>query len=256
MRLLFKSAHVETSSLLFTQNMDPTIFSFGIALVISAYESLTVNAVCPQTAGQAEMRAKDCLTAVGLTMQPASEGGNSGDADRLKQYCQDGTLDIALECVENILIECNDQNPHVGDLLSKSVSIDKLRNGFDYMCKNIDILSIQATCIELQTRPISQCVQMETHNFQNKIAEKKKNNDARPDDVWSLSCGFMDKVFDCQDKYYRENCGEEVANVLANFMQSVKPPVCAKYGSGCDSVKVAPLFLVFGILSFLALSIL
>lgn len=53
-------------------------------------------------------------------------------------FPRDGTLDIALECVENILIECNDQNPHVGDLLSKSVSIDKLRNGFDYMCNNID----------------------------------------------------------------------------------------------------------------------
>lgn len=59
----------------------------------------------------------------------------------------------------------------------------------------------------------------------------------------------MDRIFGCQHKVYKEQCGQEIADVMTTFMQSVKPPRCADF-SGAVTVSVSWTLLV-GLLSLL-----
>ncbi|KAK6177722.1 hypothetical protein SNE40_015767 [Patella caerulea] len=214
----------------------------AVLQILVLYVILTLEQSCPANP-QSEI--STCLTNMGLNPEMAGGSTLVTDTDRAKKVCNDGTLDEAIRCMENVFTACI-QHKQTSSL-EKLVNIERWRTGMNLLCDNINALIINDKCIRDANAQSLVCVNRESTEFRSKLKVKVMGGETSPDEIMTFSCIFADRIVECMRSPLSYYCPADVRDVMTGVVQSFMPPICDPYWGSATSNSDVPKISFFAI---------
>ncbi|XP_067684425.1 uncharacterized protein [Haliotis asinina] len=152
------------------------------------------------------------------------------DYHMIREYCQEGGhMTRFLSCIDNLQRQC--ENAQEAEVLLQIINPERVRTSVPNLCGNIDLIEGSADCLNREMTRDSNCKNSAKEMIKKGMAETPRNVSA----LFIVQCRFFNILAECQRTSVKENCGEQQANLHADFILSFVPNTCSDSNSSITS---------------------
>ncbi|XP_046353249.1 uncharacterized protein LOC124133068 [Haliotis rufescens] len=152
------------------------------------------------------------------------------DYHMIREYCQEGGhMTRFLSCIDNLQRQC--ENAQEAEVLLQIINPERVRTSVPNLCGNIDLIEGSAECLNQEMTRDSSCKNSAKEMIKKGMAETPRNVSA----LFIVQCRFFNILAECQRTSVKKNCGEQQANLHADFILSFVPNTCSNTNSSMTS---------------------
>ncbi|XP_076447733.1 uncharacterized protein LOC143284688 [Babylonia areolata] len=179
-----------------------------------------------------------CLGPLGgsLGLEPGDEHELLSDLNTTKTLCQEGKLQDAMTCLEEVFNDCaaasrayGYQQPNPSNMM---LDYGKWRNSMERLCANIDYLQEHEQCTRVIAVESSHCIKRDSQSFMNKsalvLAKALRRGRTGHKQLMDLGCQLAHNVILCfQAPLDKEpSCPCRYRHLIVDIVMDSMPPFC------------------------------
>ncbi|XP_045165044.2 uncharacterized protein LOC123528983 [Mercenaria mercenaria] len=138
------------------------------------------------------------------------------DTSTIHMFCEDGTLNQSVECLDNLYNKCGASNSLA------MLAVPKLwRSAVEKLCSSLSDHDLHNMCIVHLRPTIKSCL---SHN--DVMFQKSLQNQETWKTLKIKICGYFEGMRICTAEPVIKNCDAGVGQTLSDFMSSISPRMC------------------------------